>query len=304
MRALTIADSAAMILGLQDEIRRSEESRYDHRLHGVLLVAQGMTCPEVARLLGDAPRSVEYWVRGFEAKGLAGLQEGERAGRPRRLDEKQLREINSALRRMPRDMGLGGTLWDGKTLADWIAERYEIDLGVRQWQRLFRQLGFRRGALPATRLPMPDVDSARNQGPGLAACSHAAQRRIFWRGAIARWEVYVLPRNRQVQWRELFRIHEEPAPQQHPNRSPGGGDHRQRQIPSCPSPPAMARRTYPRLFSGLSAALLAGPQPYRTSLEAYTASLPAQSLLQPTGSGDRFSRSLVPPMDESQRNTA
>src|ERR1039458_206762 len=76
MRALTIADSAAMILGLQDEIRRSEESRYDHRLHGVLLVAQGMTCPEVARLLGDAPRSVEYWVRGFEAKGLAGLEEG------------------------------------------------------------------------------------------------------------------------------------------------------------------------------------------------------------------------------------
>ncbi|HET6218999.1 MAG TPA: helix-turn-helix domain-containing protein, partial [Acidobacteriaceae bacterium] len=69
MRALTIADSATMILGLQDEIRRSEESRYDHRLHGVLLVAQGMTCPEVAKLLGDAPRSVEYWVQGFERSG-------------------------------------------------------------------------------------------------------------------------------------------------------------------------------------------------------------------------------------------
>jgi hypothetical protein len=37
MRALTIADSADIALGLQDEIRRSEESRYDHRLHGVLL---------------------------------------------------------------------------------------------------------------------------------------------------------------------------------------------------------------------------------------------------------------------------
>src|SRR5450759_3225375 len=35
MRPLTIADSATIILGLQDEIRRSEESRYDHRLHGV-----------------------------------------------------------------------------------------------------------------------------------------------------------------------------------------------------------------------------------------------------------------------------
>src|ERR1035438_7182799 len=54
---------------------------YDHRLHGVLLVAQGMSCPEVAGLLGDAPRSVENWVRHFETNGLAGLQEGEHPGR-------------------------------------------------------------------------------------------------------------------------------------------------------------------------------------------------------------------------------
>ena len=84
MRPLTIVDAPNIVLGLQDEIRRSEESRYDHRLHGVLLVAQGMTCPEVSRLLGDAPRSVEYWVQRFESRGLAGLQEGERSGRPQR----------------------------------------------------------------------------------------------------------------------------------------------------------------------------------------------------------------------------
>ena len=160
MRALTIADSATIVLGLQDEIRRSEESRYDHRLHGVLLVAQGMTCPQVAELLGDAPRSVEYWVRRFEQSGWAGLREGERSGRPRRLNEKQWREINAALRRMPREMGLGGHLWDGKTLAAWIAQRYGIELGVRQCQRLFRQLGFR------LRKPRPSVaqaDTARQK---------------------------------------------------------------------------------------------------------------------------------------------
>ncbi len=154
MRALTIADSANIILGLQDEIRRSEESRYDHRLHGVLLVAQGLTCPEVAGLLGDAPRSVEYWVGSFEKSGLSGLREGERSGRPSRLDEKQLRGINAALRQTPRDRGLGGTLWDGKTLAAWIAEEYGIDLGVRQCQRLFRQLGFR------LRKPRPSIAQA------------------------------------------------------------------------------------------------------------------------------------------------
>lgn len=143
MRPLTITDAAAIVLGLQDEIRRSEDSRYDHRLHGVLLVAQGMTCPEVARILGDAPRSVEYWVRGFEERGLAALREGERSGRPRRLSQEQVQAVNAVLRRTPSAVGLGGNLWDGKTLAAWIDREYAVQLGTRQCQRLFRQLDFR-----------------------------------------------------------------------------------------------------------------------------------------------------------------
>jgi transposase len=153
MKPLTIADSATIILGLQDEIRRTEESRYDHRLHGVLLVSQGMTCPEVAALLADAPRTVEYWIRGFEEKGLAALREGERSGRPGRLSAKHLRGINAALRRRPRELGLSGNLY-GKTLAAWIEREYGIDLGVRQCQRLLRQLGFR------PRKPRPAIAQA------------------------------------------------------------------------------------------------------------------------------------------------
>ena len=72
----------------------------------------------------------------------------------RSLDEKQMGEINVALRQMPRDLGLGGNLWDGKTLAAWITEEYGIDLGVRQCQRLFRQLGFR------LRKPRPSIAQA------------------------------------------------------------------------------------------------------------------------------------------------
>lgn len=82
MRTLQIPDAETMILALQDEIRRSEEARYDHRLHGLLLVAQGMSCREVAQILGDAPRTVENWVHRFEEEGLAGLVDGARPGRP------------------------------------------------------------------------------------------------------------------------------------------------------------------------------------------------------------------------------
>jgi len=154
MKPLSIADASTIVLGLQDEIRRSEESRYDHRLHAVLLVAQGMKCPEVARLLGDAPRSVEYWINRFEASGLAGLVEGERSGRPGRLTAEQISVIGSVLRKEPRDVGLTGTLWDGKTLSAFARSRFGVTLGVRQCQRLFRQLGFRR------RKPRPMVAQA------------------------------------------------------------------------------------------------------------------------------------------------
>ena len=142
MKPLTITDPA-IALGLQDEIRRSDEARYDHRLHGVLLVAQGMTCPEVARLLGDAPRTVQYWLSRFDEEGLAGLAETDRPGRPRALSEKQLDKVGEALRESPAKYGLEGNLWDGKRLSAFIERRYKIRLGVRQCQRLFRQLYFR-----------------------------------------------------------------------------------------------------------------------------------------------------------------
>jgi len=143
MKKLTISESSLVIESLQDEIRRSAEARYDHRLHGVLLVAQGLSCPEVGRLLGDAPRTVEYWVHRFEEHGLTGLREGERPGRPRSLSPAQLEEVNRTLRRPPQEAGLSGNLWDGKTLAAFLEKRFGITLSVRQCQRMFHQLGFR-----------------------------------------------------------------------------------------------------------------------------------------------------------------
>jgi len=109
----------------------------------MMLVAQGMTSPEVAKLLGDAARTVQCWVKRFEHEGLAGLVDKERPGRPSFLTEPQLEEINRVLRQTPRAHGLGENLWDGKILSAFIEKRYRVQLGIRQCQRLFRPLGFR-----------------------------------------------------------------------------------------------------------------------------------------------------------------
>ena len=142
MKRLTISDPQSAILSLQDEIRRTEESRYDHRLHAVLLVAQGMSGHQVAQLLGDSPRTVAYWVTRFEERGFSGLMDEARPGRTSRLSPSQLQALEGVLRNPPGAVGLAGQ-WDGKTLSQYLQRQWDISLGVRQCQRLFRQLGFR-----------------------------------------------------------------------------------------------------------------------------------------------------------------
>lgn len=149
-----IPEANVVVAGLQEEIRRSEEARYDHRLHAVLLVAQGMSGPEVARRLDEPVRTVQSWVRRFLDEGLPGLREAERSGRPRRLNETHYERLERVLRSTPAKHGLQGNLWDGKTLAAFIKNEWGIDLGVRQCQRIFRQLGFR------LRTPRPEVAGA------------------------------------------------------------------------------------------------------------------------------------------------
>jgi transposase len=154
MRKLTIQDSEIMKVAIQQEIVRSEEARYDHRLHGVLLVCAGKSCYEVADLLGHSPRTIQYWVERFEQSGFTGLQDQERNGRPAKIDVRTFQKVNEDLRQLPRDLGYEQNLWDGKLLSHHLQVKFNVQLGVRQCQRLFSQLGFRR------RKPRPMIAQA------------------------------------------------------------------------------------------------------------------------------------------------
>ncbi len=143
MRKLEIEDAEIMKIALQQEIVRSNESRYDHRLHGVLLVTQGFSCYEVGSMLGHTPKTIETWVNQFNVKGFVGLQEEFKPGRPPSLNETMISSINSDLRNNPGTFGYSQNFWDGKLLSYHIEKVYKIELGVRQCQRLFNKLGFR-----------------------------------------------------------------------------------------------------------------------------------------------------------------
>ncbi len=130
---------ASIILAIRKEIHRSRESRYDHRLHALLLVAQGMRCSIAARYLGDATRTIQYWIRLYENLGFKGMEESDRTGRPGRLSPQFLEVIAEALGKSPQEFGLSSQNWNGQVLAEFIKNRCQISLSIRQCQRLLRQ---------------------------------------------------------------------------------------------------------------------------------------------------------------------
>ena len=143
MHKLQIEGTEALRLAIQQEIERSDDSRYDHRLHGLLLLAAGHSCRQVAGVFGEDDTTVQRWVRRFEQGGLGGLRDRKKSGRPRALSPDLWGQLQADLSKSPEEFGLESALWDGPSLSRHLQCRYGVKLGVRQCQRIFRQMGFR-----------------------------------------------------------------------------------------------------------------------------------------------------------------
>ena len=142
VKRITIPDPETFIAAIQDEISRTREGRYFHRLHVVLYLLHGASSYEAARLYGHSPRTIEYWGHQLLSHGLVGLWEGDRTGRPSRLSSSERQRLRDELQRSPRELGYDQNLWDGLLLSHHLEEHYSTSLGIRQCQRLFHQLGF------------------------------------------------------------------------------------------------------------------------------------------------------------------
>ena len=65
MRTLEIADAEVMQVAIRQAIDRNEESRYDYRFHGVLLVASARSWTAVSQVLGGDATMAQRRVRRF-----------------------------------------------------------------------------------------------------------------------------------------------------------------------------------------------------------------------------------------------
>lgn len=107
-----------------------------HRLHSVVLVLSGQSASEVARIHGDSPRAVAYWVTRFNDEGVAGLEEDQRPGRPSKLDARQMDKLQTFLKRSEQQ----SKPINAEALAAFILTAFEISLTPRQCWRILNKI--------------------------------------------------------------------------------------------------------------------------------------------------------------------
>ncbi len=118
----------------------SDESKFLFRVFAVNMVLAGTPASQVGASAGFTKATVTGWVKIVDEQGFDALRPQKRAGRPAKLSADQLKLIDAALQDDPKNYGY--KVWDGPSLSAYIKDKFKIDMGVRQCQRLFHSLGY------------------------------------------------------------------------------------------------------------------------------------------------------------------
>jgi transposase len=122
---------------VQQQLRgETPRERLLHRLHSVVLVLSGYSASEASRIHGDSPRAVAYWVNRFNDKGMAGLEDGERPGRPSKLDKHQIKKLQRFLKQAERK----SESINAERASAFILSEFGVSLTARQCWRILDKL--------------------------------------------------------------------------------------------------------------------------------------------------------------------
>ena len=115
---------------------RSVNAGLAKRARMVLLAADGVGNREIARLVAASPTTVIAWRERYEARGITGLSDRERPGRPRTLDHGAI--VAETLKPPPKKLGV--THWSSRLLAERLkisntsVARAWRSYGIKPWK--------------------------------------------------------------------------------------------------------------------------------------------------------------------------
>ncbi|MDR1049905.1 MAG: winged helix-turn-helix domain-containing protein [Deltaproteobacteria bacterium] len=122
-------------------VNSTDDAKFQHKVEMVNLVLAGLTPSFLSGHTADSKNAVTLWVKKADEQGFDSLRAKKQPGRPAKLSANELEEIKTLLT-MDSPKESGCNVWDGISLSNYIFKTYSVKLGVRQCQRLLRNLGF------------------------------------------------------------------------------------------------------------------------------------------------------------------
>lgn len=139
MRSSTLVVSEADRRILERIIRLPTSAQRDvQRAQIILLAGAGKRLRAVARAIRCTRPTVRKWVRRFAARGIEGLGDAARTGRPRSITPEERCHVVATACRPPEDFGLHGvTEWSAQLLAEALMREHQVrNISSRSVQRI------------------------------------------------------------------------------------------------------------------------------------------------------------------------
>ena len=121
-------------------IRNEKNARMKIRLMALAHFQDGTNRTQIAKFLKVSRGSVNKWVQQFIDKGIQGLKEKPRSGRPSLLTEAQLLQLKEHI--ISTSIKSTGGRLKGELLVNYISESFNVQYGLDNIYRLLHQLGF------------------------------------------------------------------------------------------------------------------------------------------------------------------
>ena len=142
MKSLTIINETVTRQALLEMSKRIPGAWIGIRIAAMLLLMEGWKSTKIAELFGISRWSTVKWIHKVNKEGLAGIPDKPRSGRPCRLDDKVLKDLEKALEKSPVEFGLKRNRWDGIVVVEYLERFHGVHLKARQAQRWIKRLGF------------------------------------------------------------------------------------------------------------------------------------------------------------------
>ena len=121
---------------------KEKDPKVKERLLMVIHAKEGRTSREIANILKKSFKSVTIWINRFNKKGLEGLKNRSKSGKPPKMNKEQFQSLEKDIEKSPRDFGYNQDFWTTKLLRIHILQHYITSYTDRHMQRLFHKFGY------------------------------------------------------------------------------------------------------------------------------------------------------------------